>query len=101
MTAPERPALHARPLNGRYGVMTDPNGLLYMRARHYNPYLCRFISADPARFAGGLNFYCYADGNPISMMDPFGLSGWSVAGNFLEGAAIGAGVALVLVNGNQ
>ena len=26
--------------NGRYGVQTDPNGLLYMRARYYSPYLC-------------------------------------------------------------
>ena len=25
--------------NGRYGVQTDPNGLLYMRARYYNPNL--------------------------------------------------------------
>ena len=31
--------------NGRYGVQTDANGLLYMRARYYNPYLCRFIDA--------------------------------------------------------
>jgi hypothetical protein len=54
--------------------MTDPNGLLYMRARYYNPYLCRFINPDPMGFAGGLNWYCYADGNPISNVDPFGLS---------------------------
>jgi hypothetical protein len=53
--------------------MTDLNGLLYMRARYYNPYLCRFINPDPAGFAGGLNFYCYADGNPVSWLDPFGL----------------------------
>jgi RHS repeat-associated protein len=59
--------------NGRYGVQTDPNGLLYMRARYYNPYLCRFINPDPAGFGGGLNWYCYADGNPVSMIDPFGL----------------------------
>ena len=59
--------------NGRYGVQTDPNGLLYMRARYYNPYICRFINADPIGFAGGLNFYAYADGNPVSMIDPFGL----------------------------
>ena len=58
--------------NGRYGVMTDPNGLLYMRARYYNPYLCRFINPDPAGFAGGLNFYAYANGNPVSYLDPFG-----------------------------
>src|SRR5207248_9112786 len=78
--------------NGRYGVMTDANGLLYMRARYYNAYLCRFINADPAGFGGGLNFYAYADGNPISLLDPFGLgavgesSGWSWLG------AVGRGV---------
>jgi RHS repeat-associated protein len=59
--------------NGRYGVQTDPNGLLYMRARYYNPYLCRFVSVDPAGFAGGLNFYAAFNGNPISYLDPFGL----------------------------
>jgi len=59
--------------NGRYGVMTDPNGLLYMRARFYNPYLCRFINPDPTGFSGGMNFYAYANGNPISYLDPFGL----------------------------
>ena len=69
--------------NGRYGVQTDPNGLLHMRARYYNPYLGRFVNADPSGFSGGLNFYAYADGNPVSMIDPFGLgavgenSGWS------------------------
>jgi len=59
--------------NGRYGVMTDHNGLLYMRARYYNPYLCRFLNPDPSGFSGGLNFYAYANGNPVSYLDPFGL----------------------------
>jgi RHS repeat-associated protein len=59
--------------NGKYGVQTDPNGLLYMRARFYNPYLCRFTSGDPSGFSGGLNFYTYANGNPVSYLDPFGL----------------------------
>jgi RHS repeat-associated protein len=59
--------------NGRYGVMTDPNGLLYMCARYYNPYLCRFISSDPSGFAGGLNWNSWANGNPASYLDPFGL----------------------------
>lgn len=59
--------------NGRYGVQSDANGLLYMRARYYNPYLCRFINPDPSGFAGGLNWYAYADGNPVNNLDPFGL----------------------------
>jgi len=59
--------------NGRYGVQTDANGLLYMQARYYNPYLCRFVSADPSGFGGGLNFYAYANGNPVTYLDPFGL----------------------------
>ncbi|MFN3409054.1 MAG: RHS repeat-associated core domain-containing protein [Limisphaerales bacterium] len=87
--------------NGRYGVQTDPNGLLYMRARYYNPYLCRFLNADPVGFAGGLNFYAYADGNPISLVDPFGLWSWdqtfgvvrAVGGVFETAAGIGLGVA--------
>jgi RHS repeat-associated protein len=68
--------------NGRYGVLTDPNGLLYMRARYYNSFLCRFANPDPVGFTGGLNFYCYADGNPISNIDPLGLdfSTWIGAG---------------------
>ena len=53
------------------------NGLLYMRARYYNPYLCRFISSDPSGFAGGLNSFAYANGNPVSYLDPFGLGALS------------------------
>lgn len=75
--------------NGRYGVQTDSNGLLYMRARYYNSYLCRFISSDPIGFSGGLNFYAYADGNPISLIDPFGLSALDSAFGVLR--AVGGG----------
>ena len=59
--------------NGKYGVMSDPNGLLYMQSRYYNPFLCRFLNPDPSGFNGGLNFYAYANGNPITYLDPFGL----------------------------
>ncbi len=83
--------------NGLYGVMTDPNGLLYMRARYYNPYICRFINPDPSGFSGGLNLYAFADGNPISALDPFGLSFWSVTGHFLAGAVVGVAVGVVVV----
>jgi RHS repeat-associated protein len=60
--------------NGRYGVQTDPNGLLYMQARYYNPYLCRFLNPDPTGFKGGLNMFAAFNGNPVSYLDPFGLN---------------------------
>ncbi len=63
-----------------YGVQTDPNGLLYMRARYYNPYICRFLNPDPSGFNAGLNFYAFCNDNPISLEDPFGLGANNVVG---------------------
>jgi RHS repeat-associated protein len=62
---------------GRYGVMTDLNDLLYMRARYYLPSLGRFVNKDPIGFAGGLNLYGYGGNNPISWVDPSGLKRWA------------------------
>jgi len=67
--------------NGRGGVMSDPNGLLYMRARYYNPFLCRFLNPDPSGFSAGMNFYTYANGNPASLTDPGGLDASSITAN--------------------
>ena len=67
--------------NGRDGVVTDDNGLIYMRARYYSPEMKRFINADIIAGAISnaitLNRYAYANGNPVSFIDPFGLSAWS------------------------
>ena len=64
--------------NGEYGVITDSNGLLYMRARYYNPELRRFVNADilmgDINNSSTLNRYAYANGNPISNIGPFGLA---------------------------
>lgn len=65
--------------NGMYGVMTDGNGLLQMRARYFNPYLKRFVNADPIGFEGGMNWYQYAGGNPIMYNDPSGNAAWLLA----------------------
>ena len=63
--------------NGRDGVITDKNGLYYMRARYYSPEMRRFINADilhgEISNAITLNRYAYANGNPVSFVDPFGL----------------------------
>ena len=64
--------------NGRDGVITEPNGLIYMRARYYSPTLRRFINADivagEITNAITLNRYAYANANPVSFVDPLGLS---------------------------
>lgn len=69
---------------GQLGVMQEANGLLYMRARYYNPELMRFLNADPIGFAGGLNWYAYVNGNPVMNVDPSGLVG---EGRFVSEAA--------------
>lgn len=60
-------------LHGGLGVMTDANGLNYMRARYYNARLMRFCNADPIGFDGGLNHYAFGGNNPISFVDPWGM----------------------------
>ena len=64
--------------NGELGVVTDGNGLYYMRARYYNPEIKRFINQDVVigsiTDSPTLNRYAYVNGNPISLSDPFGLS---------------------------
>ncbi len=64
--------------NGRDGVVTDKNGLIYMRARYYSPAMKRFINADivagQISNAITLNRFTYANGNPVSFVDPFGLT---------------------------
>ena len=77
--------------NGRDGVVTDRNGLLYMRARYYSPEMRRFINGDilhgEISNAITLNRYAYANGNPVSNTDPFGLSkerGISIANNIFS-----------------
>jgi len=58
---------------GQHGVMTDPNGFYYMRARYYDPEVGRFISEDPIGFEGGdTNLYAYVGNNPATLIDPNG-----------------------------
>ena len=71
--------------NGQLGVVTDDNGLYYMRARYYNPEIKRFINQDILTGNIGnnksLNRYSYVEGNPISYTDPFGLSPYKAMGH--------------------
>jgi RHS repeat-associated protein len=51
----------------------DASGLLYRRNRYYDPSSGRFTQPDPIGLAGGLNVYGFANGDPVSYSDPFGL----------------------------
>ena len=47
-------------------------GLYYYRARYYAPPTGRFVSEDPIRFWGGINFYPYVADSPVDFRDPSG-----------------------------
>jgi RHS repeat-associated protein len=45
----------------------EETGLIYMRARYYEPGVGRFVSEDPGLH--GVNWYWYADANPVTRLD--------------------------------
>jgi len=58
---------------GYTGREPDATGMIYYRARYYDPALGRFISRDPAGMPNGVNRYAYVNNNPINFTDPSGL----------------------------
>jgi RHS repeat-associated protein len=90
--------------------MTDSSDLYYMRARFYSPAIRRFINQDILHgdVAEGqtLNQYAYVTGQPVSFIDPFGLSAvagvWPIAGGaalFDGPLPIGDIVAIIFITG--
>ncbi|MBI3772986.1 MAG: type IV secretion protein Rhs [Gammaproteobacteria bacterium] len=82
---------------GYTGREPDATGLIYYRARYYDPTIGRFTQRDPIGLAGGINRYAYVGNNPVNYTDPRGLfiSSFSSinAGSFLGsggGASKGA-----------
>jgi RHS repeat-associated protein len=71
---------------GQFGVITEPNGFYYMRARYYDPSVGRFISEDPIGFGGGdVNLTAYVGNNPVLLVDPDGEWGQIIAGAIYGG----------------
>ena len=56
----------------------DASGLMYRRNRFYDPHAGRFTQEDPIGLAGGVNAYGFANGDPVSYRDPYGLKADSV-----------------------
>ena len=52
----------------------EESGLHYNRYRYYDPETGQYLCADPIGLRGGFNLYQYAS-NPLSWIDPLGLSG--------------------------
>ncbi len=48
-------------------------GLLYYRTRYYDSSTGRFLSEDPVRVNGDINFYRYSHSSPTMYTDPTGL----------------------------
>jgi RHS repeat-associated protein len=60
---------------------TADTGLIYFGARFYDPEVGRFTTMDPAM--DGLNYYTYANNNPIKNIDPNGLWVQNDMGNWV------------------
>lgn len=83
---------------GGYGIMTEADGLYFMRARFYEPLTARFFAKDPVQGTlmnpMSLYRYFYAQGNPVVYVDPDGRSTHAAAfvvgaiEGFVEGYAI-------------
>lgn len=56
------------------GEMRDVSGLMFRRARYYDPQLGQFTQSDPIGVAGGLNTYGFGAGDPVSNGDPSGMA---------------------------
>jgi hypothetical protein len=65
---------------------------MYMRNRSYDPQSGRFTQEDPIGIAGGLNVYGFANGDPVSYSDPYGLCPIMRNGILIPCAVAGMGI---------
>lgn len=56
---------------GFTGALTDPDGLVYLQARYYNPATAQFLTVDPLVNETD-EPYAYADDDPVNASDPTG-----------------------------
>src|SRR5574341_1164179 len=63
---------------GWAGEQRDDNGLVFLRARYYNPSMGRFLNTDPSRQE--MNPYQFGGANPVMFVDPSGLASSSSCG---------------------
>ncbi len=70
---PTLPAIIEQPFRFQGQQFDEETGLHYNRLRYYDPVVGRFASQDPIGLVGSTNLFEYTI-NPLSWIDPYGLS---------------------------
>jgi len=74
---------------GYAGGHHDPEtGLVRFGQRDYDPGVGRWLAKEPLRFAGGSNFYTYADADPANFADPSAFEPIRIIGPWTSGVVI-------------
>ncbi|WP_336852055.1 RHS repeat-associated core domain-containing protein [Pseudescherichia vulneris] len=85
------------------GKERDGTGLYYYGHRYYAPWLCRWVSADPAGEVDGLNLFRMVKNNPITFFDNIGEATFKsnvdfTRGDLIYGLAGARGKAIASIN---
>jgi RHS repeat-associated protein len=64
--------------------LDSETGLYYYRARYYDQNIGRFVSEDPIKFKGGVDFYSYVKNRPVVFTDPTGTCLLQAVGTSVE-----------------
>ncbi|HEV3093978.1 MAG TPA: RHS repeat-associated core domain-containing protein [Solirubrobacteraceae bacterium] len=79
---------------------SSDTGLIYLRARTYDPATAQFMSVDPWVAITG-EPYSYVGDNPLTFSDPTGRCGfWCVTGIVAGGIALGTGIGEIAIGGS-
>ena len=85
------------------GKERDGTGLYYYGHRYYAPWLCRWVSADPAGEVDGLNLFRMVRNNPVTYFDNTGEATFKdnvdyTRGDLVYGLAHSRGSAIATIN---